>query len=53
MQSGDSATGTITGTSLTASNNSGTTVNISGYEIGTILQLAQNNTNWRVTIIYR
>ena len=48
---GDSATGTITGTSLTASNNSGTTVNISGYEIGTISTISTigNNTNWRVT----
>ena len=48
---GDSAAGTITGTSLTASNNSGTTVNISGYEIGTISTISTigNNTNWRVT----
>ncbi len=48
---GDSAAGTITGTSLTASNNSGTTVNISGYEIGTISTIStiDNNTNWRVT----
>ena len=48
---GDPATGIITGTSLTATNNSGTTVNISGYEIGTISSISTigNNTNWRVT----
>ena len=47
---GDSATGTITGTRLTASNNSGTTIDISGYEMGAISSINTNgnNTNWRI-----
>ncbi len=47
---GDSSTGTITGTSLTASNNNGITVDISGYEVGAVSSIATqgNNTNWRI-----
>ena len=47
---GDSTTGTITGTSLTASNNSGTTIDISGYEMGAISSINANgnNANWRI-----
>ena len=49
--SGDTATGTITGTSLTATNNSGTTISLSGYEIGAIpsINTQNDNSNWRVT----
>ena len=46
----DSSTGMITGTSLTASNNNGITVDISGYEIGAVSSITTqgNNTNWRI-----
>ena len=48
---GDTTTGTITGTSLTAVNNSGTTISLSGYEIGAIptINTQNDNSNWRVT----
>ena len=48
---GDTGTGTITGTSLTAINNSGTTISLSGYEIGAIpsINTQNDNSNWRVT----
>ena len=47
----DAATGTISGTSLTATNSSGTTISITGYEIGAISSIStqNNSTNWRVT----
>ena len=48
---GDTSTGTITGTNLTAINNSGTTISISGYEIGAVpsINTQNDNSNWRVT----
>ena len=48
VATGDSATGYITGTSLTASG-SGTAINISGYDIGAISSINASNGNWRLS----